>query len=287
MRILVTGATGFIGRNLVPTLIAAGHEVVAAGRNWSGLVHGCEGVVHLAAIAHIGSSISSEDYDRVNHRAVADLALEAQRAGVDRFVFISSIRAQTGSHAYFPITEIDPPQPTDDYGKAKLAAERAIEATSLRFTILRPVTVYGPGVKGNFASLVRLARLPAPLPFGALNRRRSLLDCAALVDAVVFSLSSPCAVRQTFIVADRKPVSVCDIVVALRRGMNRPPAVFSMPRSMLKATLSTFGRGDDIERLDGELIASPAKLISAGWRGVKDTPPALESYSRQLWMRAE
>ena len=123
-------------------------------------------VVHLAGIAHTGDASPEESYDRVNRWAAIDLARAAADAGI-RFVFMSSVRAQTGTDCVEVLTESTPPAPTDAYGRAKLAAERDIAALPGLHVILRPTLVYGRGVGGNMAALLRLARLPVPLPFGA------------------------------------------------------------------------------------------------------------------------
>ena len=196
-RVLVTGASGFIGRALVADLAAAGHPVRAAMRQpadifartvevvavsdltrpveWRALLKDVETVVHLAGIAHAGPEIAEQAYDRVNRLATAELAETAQRMGVQRLVFASSIRAQCGPVASSVLDETDAPNPTDAYGRSKLAAEQAIRASNVPFTILRPVLIYGPGVKGNLARLARWARSPWPLPFGSFSNRRSIL----------------------------------------------------------------------------------------------------------------
>ena len=188
VKVLVTGASGLIGRPLTAALAdcrpsgarrgatARRHfrtavEVAQIGDlageiDWPPLLAGMDAVVHLAGIAHIGTDVSDETYDRVNHLATAALARAAATAAVKRFVFVSSIRAQSGTHADHPLTESDPPQPTEAYGRSKLAAEEAVRASGVPYTILRPVLVYGRGAKGNLAHLLRLARLPLPLPFG-------------------------------------------------------------------------------------------------------------------------
>jgi nucleoside-diphosphate-sugar epimerase len=196
MKVLVTGATGFVGRAVVATLAADGDEVHAAVRrapspplqpgvavarhgdlagpiDWAPLLAGIDCVVHLAGIAHAGPGIAEERYDQVNHRAIGSLAAAVRAAGIARIVFVSSIRAQTGPTADHLVTEADEPRPTDPYGRSKLAAERAIQRSGVPFTILRPVLIYGAGVKGNLRALMRLAALPVPLPFGALAARRS------------------------------------------------------------------------------------------------------------------
>ncbi|MGZ3411779.1 MAG: NAD-dependent epimerase/dehydratase family protein [Xanthobacteraceae bacterium] len=308
MRVLITGATGFVGVATVPALARQGYQIRAAVRDniisqfaagidivrhgdlaasvdWAPLISGCDAVVHLAGITHAGPSIADEQYDLINRRATAELVSAAERAGVERFVFVSSIRAQSGPAADHILTETDEPQPTDAYGASKLAAEMAVRASNLRYTILRPALAYGGGVKGNLAALTRLAASPWPLPFGELTKKRSLLNRESLIDAIGFSLSSPAAVRGTFIVADRDPISFRDLVAALRRGLGRPPNLFSVPGSLFHAALRTVGRQNILDRLDAELIADPAKLIAAGWKPTIDSGRALEQLAKQMLPR--
>src|SRR6185369_2055159 len=196
-RILVTGASGFVGRALVTELAGLGYAVRAAMRQpadvfprnvevvavsdltrpveWRALLKGIETVVHLAGIAHAGPEIAEDLYDRVNRLATAELAKAAQASGVRHLVFISSIRAQSGPSSNEVLHETDEPHPTDAYGRSKHAAEDAVRASGVPFTILRPVLIYGPGVKGNLDRLVRLAKKPWPLPLGLCRNRRSLL----------------------------------------------------------------------------------------------------------------
>ena len=304
MRVLVTGASGFLGRALVAALAREGVHVCAAMREeaagfpanvevvrhgdlatriqWRTLLSGIDCVVHLAGIAHARPGIPDRVYDEINHRATAELAAAAQRAGVKRLVFVSSIRAQSGPAARDILTEADEPRPTDAYGASKLAAERAVQASGVPYTILRPVLVYGPGVKGNFAALVRLAARKVPLPFGASVNRRSLLDRDGLVRAVAFVLGTRAAAGQIYIVADPAPISLKDLITALRRGFGRPAWLVPVPRAALRAALRMTGHGEDIARIDGELIASPAKLIAAGWPPPADTGVALERMAREL-----
>ena len=250
MKVLVTGASGLIGRPLTAALANAGHQVRAAVRraqtfpdgvevaqigdlageiDWPPLLAGMDAVVHLAGIAHIGTDVSDETYDRVNHLATAALARAAATAAIKRFVFISSIRAQSGTHADHRLSESDPPQPTEAYGRSKLAAEEAVRASGVPYTILRPVLVYGRGAKGNLASLLRLARLPVPLPFGRLANKRSLLGVDNLIAAIRFALENERAANETFIVADPQPVSVADIVAISRAATGRKPHLISVP----------------------------------------------------------
>ena len=175
-RILVTGASGFIGRALVADLAAAGHSVRAAMRQpadvfprpvevvavsdltrpveWRALLKGVETVVHLAGVTHAAPDVAEDVYDRVNRLATAELANAARSIGIKRLVFMSSIRAQCGPSSAQTLRETDAARPTDAYGRSKLAAEEAVRAAQVPFTILRPVLIYGPGVKGNLARLV-------------------------------------------------------------------------------------------------------------------------------------
>jgi nucleoside-diphosphate-sugar epimerase len=297
-RVLVTGASGFIGRPLTEALAAAGYEVRAAVRdrraqkfppgvetamlpdlagpaNWSPLVAGMDAVVHLAGIAHVGPEISETIYDRVNHVATAELARAAAAAGVPRFVFTSSTRAQAGAASAEPLTEAATPLPTDAYGRSKLAAEEAVRAAGVPYTILRPALVYGPGAKGNLASLMRLTSLPLPLPFGSFSNRRSMLALGNLIAAVRFALEDQRAANETFLVADPKPISVAELVSMLRAAMDRKPWLVPVPPGLLRTLSGLIGQHDAFERLAGTLIVEPKKLLAAGWRPVADTGTAI------------
>ena len=134
--------------------------------------------------------IAEDAYDRVNRLATAELASAAKAIGIRHLVFISSIRAQSGPSSTEILRETDAPRPTDAYGRSKLAAEDAVRAAGVPFTILRPVLIYGPGVRGNLARLIELARKPWPLPFGLCRNRRSLLARQNLIGAIHFALAS-------------------------------------------------------------------------------------------------
>jgi len=295
-RVLVTGASGFIGRALVPALVSAGYEVRAAGRSapafgpsveaashgeldadvdWSPLLDGVAFVVHLAGIAHTGPGVPEARYDRVNHQATAALADAAWNAGVRRVVFVSTIRAQTGPQADHVLTEGDAPKPTDAYGRSKLAAEAALARSDVEFTVLRPVLVYGPGVKGNLRTLTRLAALPVPLPFGAFTNRRSLLSIGNLVAAITFVLGHPESGGETYVVSDLQPVSLAQIVKALRAGLGRPPGLVNVPPGLIRLALTMAGHGRYWDQLGGQLVVNPDKLVIAAWRPDTDTAAGL------------
>ena len=237
--------------------------------------------MHLAGIAHVGPGIPEGDYDRVNHQATADLARASAAAGVKRFVLMSSIRAQTGAIADRPLTEADLARPTDAYGRSKLAAEAAVLASGVSHIILRPVLVYGPGVKGNLANLMRLAALPIPMPFARLTNRRSMLALDNLIAAVRFALDDARAVNETFIVSDPDALSVAETISILRAALGRNPALLAVPPGLLSMLLGLIGQRASFERLAGTLIAEPAKLLAAGWCPRVETKAALGEMAHQ------
>jgi nucleoside-diphosphate-sugar epimerase len=301
-RVLVTGASGFIGRVLVQEMLIAGYKVRAAVRHmpapftppvevvtlgdlgariaWRPMMAEVDFIVHLAGIAHTGPGVAAARYDLVNHRATAALAEAARAAGVKRVVFVSTIRAQTGPRSDHILSETDVPRPTDPYGRSKLAAEVALARSGVDFTVLRPVLVYGPGVKGNLRALVRLAALPVPLPFGGFANRRSVLSVHNLVAAIAHVLRHKASGGKTYVVADLQPVSLADIVKALRAGQGRAPRLLKAPPGLIRLGLAILGRSRHWDQLGGQLIVDPSKLIDAGWRPDLDTMAGLAAMAR-------
>jgi nucleoside-diphosphate-sugar epimerase len=287
--VFVTGASGFIGRRLVWALVREGFTVKAAARDpgsvrggpgvvpvalsdlsqpvdWSSLLEGVSHVVHLAGLAHAPGVLGEDVYRCINALAVGKLADAAARARVERLVFVSSVRAQAGLSSEQVITEKDEPEPTDAYGRSKLEAERLIAASDVNFTILRPAVVYGPGVKGNIASLATLAKTPIPLPFANLDNRRSLLAIENFMAAISLVLRSERAANETFLVADTEPISVANLVSAMREGLGRPPLLVGAPQGAVKRLMRTFGKEAEWERISGNFVVNPARLMGIGWR---------------------
>jgi nucleoside-diphosphate-sugar epimerase len=287
LRILVTGSSGFIGSAISSVLALAGYSVRGASRSppnspnqghiewvplpdlegeidWEPIVAGSDAVVHLAAIAH-RSDAESDDYGRANRVATASLARACQRHQIKRLIFMSSIGAQAGSAADHVVTEMDEPCPVTAYDRAKLAAEEEIRRSGVPFTILRPVIVYGPGAKANIALMMRIAALPAPLPFGAFRNRRSLLSIDNLAQAIVFCLANPATVNNTYIVADPEPITLAEMLATLREASGRSPGLFPIPPSAIRALVVNTGYRSLWDRIGRELIASSASLQKAGW----------------------
>jgi nucleoside-diphosphate-sugar epimerase len=297
-RVLVTGASGFIGSAVVAALARDGRTVRAAVRrphlsftdgvevvqhpdlaetfDWQPLLQGVDQVVHLAGIAHTGRSVERTSYDRVNRQATALLATAAARAGVRHLVFVSSIRAQCGPAADHALTERDDPAPTDAYGASKLAAEDAVRASGVPFTILRPVLLYGPGVKGNLALLARAAATRLPLPVKDFGNRRSLLGIDNFISALAFVLATPATIGETYVVADPGiPPRLSDVFVTLRQARGRRAFIMSMSPDYIERPLRFFRRADVWHRIGGNLRVDAGKLIAAGWRPAHDTRDGL------------
>jgi nucleoside-diphosphate-sugar epimerase len=282
----LTGATGFIGRRLLQILPRAGYEVRVLLRTATALPPGCASavigdlvrplnlaaalqdvaaVIHSAGPSSAMSGLPEQDHRNLSAQATMMLAQAAQRAGVKRFVFMSSIAAQCGAHSDKVLTEKDEPKPIGEYGAAKLAAEQGLAKLDLDWVALRPVLVYGPGMKGNMARLLRIARSPLPLPIATLAARRSLLSLDNLADAIATVLSVSAQLRRPLIVADSEALTVAEMIVAMRRGLDRRPGLFPVPMPLLKAGLRAAGLHKELHLLTEPLVASAAALRGLGW----------------------
>jgi len=301
--IALTGATGFIGRCLLRELPKRGYRVqvllrrpttlppeatgavvgdLARPQNLSAALRGVDAVIHSAGVAHAMSGVPEDDYRALNTEATAALARAAERAGAKRFVFLSSIRAQSGPVSDAVLDEDMEPRPTDPYGRSKLAAEAALAELGLDWVALRPVLVYGPGVKGNMAALLDLARSKLPLPLGGLAARRSLLSVDNLVAAVDTVLRASAPLRRPLIVADAEPLTVPEMIAAMRHGLGRKPGLVPAPPRLIEAALRAAGRGEAYERLAGSLVASPAALVNLGWQPRVTSQDGLANLARAI-----
>ena len=296
MLIALTGATGFIGQYLLQEMPRRGYRIRALLRrpasmsvqtssavigdltrpqNMSAALEGVDAVIHSAGLAHAMSGIPEDDYRLINTEATVRLARAARRAGAKRFVFLSSIRAQCGPTADTVLTEAAESRPTDAYGRSKLAAERGLAELDLDWVSLRAVLIYGPGVKGNMAQLIKLVRSPFPLPLASLTARRSLLALENLSAAIETVLAAPGTLRRVFVAADPQALTIAEMIAALRSGLGRQPNVFPFPPALLEILFRTAGRAEIYQRLSGSLVADATALTSLGWAPPLATLPGL------------
>ena len=295
---LVTGATGFVGYALVQRLTVnrdSGGVVVAVSRidrswpervrpiqvsnlqpatQWGAVLQRVNTVVHLAARVHVMQDTATDPlaaFRTVNVDGTLNLARQAAASGVKRFVFISSVKVNGEStepgHAF---SEADAPNPQDAYGQSKHEAEQGLRQiasdTGIEVVIIRPPLVYGPGVKANFASLMRAVQRGWPLPLGAVHNQRSFVALDNLVDFIVNCITHPQAANQNFLVSDGEDLSTPDLIRRMARAMNRPARLFPVPVWALQAGASLFGKGDVVQRLRGNLQVDISKARSLlGW----------------------
>ncbi|MGU3540294.1 NAD-dependent epimerase/dehydratase family protein [Methylobacterium sp. A54F] len=300
--VALTGATGFIGRHLLRDLTARGYRVRVLLRrpvavpegaasavvgdltrpmNMAAALTDVDAVVHSAGLAHAMSGAPEDDYRTLNTEATRRLAEAAAKARVRRFVFLSSIRAQTGPSADGIVSESDPPQPTDAYGRSKLEAERALAEVGIDWVALRPVLVYGAGMKGNMAALLRLARTPYPLPLGGLAGRRSLVSVESLAAAVAAALAAPERLDRPLVVSDPDPLTLPEMIAALRSGLGRRPGLVPVPAGLLGLACRVAGREDAFARLATNLVARADGLADIGWTPAGRTRDGLADLMRQ------
>ena len=304
---LITGANGFVGSGVVAKLAREGVETLASVRSnivtlpegvrfvedveltaktdWRQILTGVKSLVHLAARVHVMHETKADSltaFRAVNVNGTFNLARQAAAAGVKRFVFISSVKVNgesTPSGEAF--TEADVPNPQDAYGQSKHEAEQCLRQvsadTGMEVVIIRPPLVYGPGVKANFAALMRAVHRGWPLPLGAVHNQRSLVALHNLVDFIVICITHPQAANQTFLVSDGQDLSTTELVRGLAKAAGMPARLLPMPVWALQAGASLLGKSDAVQRLCGNLQVDISKARSLlGWM-----PPV--SVEEGLW----
>jgi nucleoside-diphosphate-sugar epimerase len=295
MNILVTGATGFLGSHLcaslktnskvrltpvvrkapltdfesVAVIPSIGSETV-----WEKVLDGQDVVIHTAARAHIMKDEVAEpleEYRRVNVDGTINLARQAAVAGVRRFIFISSIKVN-GEQTPLdkPFTADDSPAPDDAYGISKWEAEQGLQQlaseTGMEVVIIRPPLVYGQGVKGNFASMIKLVSKGLPLPLGAIHNQRSLVGLDNLVDLIITCIDHPAAANQVFLAGDGKDLSTTGLLQGVAQAMGKPSRLIPVPSSLLMLGATLLGRRAVAQRLLGSLQVDISKArYLLGW----------------------
>ncbi len=297
--ILVTGSTGFVGRALLERLAKdrSPADILAAVRrlnsdsphgvssvqvtdllpatDWHPALQDVQEVVHCAARVHVMNDKSADplaEFRRINVQGTANLARQAAAAGVRRFVFLSSIKVNGEfTVAGKSFTSDDPPAPADPYGVSKHEAEQLLRQigadTGMEIVIIRPPLVYGPGVKANFASMMRWLIRGVPLPLAAFTgNRRSLVALDTLVDLIVTCLHHPAAANQTFLVCDGEDLSTADLLTRMAAALGRPSRLFYCPPALLQLGSAIVNKSGMYQRLCGSLqldITKTRQLL--GW----------------------
>ncbi|MDP3843872.1 MAG: SDR family oxidoreductase [Oxalobacteraceae bacterium] len=292
-KILVTGASGFVGSVLCDTLharniyfvpavrIAKSNDQFSVGElnaatKWGNALAGCKAVIHLAARVHVMNDTSSDPlaaFRAMNVDATLNLAKQAVQCGVKRFVFISSVKVNGEETTSKPFTAFDEPAPLDPYGQSKLEAEIALmelaRTTGLEVVIVRPPLVYGPGVRANFLKLMQLVKMGVPLPLGAIHNRRSMVALVNLVDLLITCTHHPAAAGQTFMVSDDNDVSISELLRMLARAMGKRSLLLPIPAGIIAGTAAILGKSAVASRLLGSLQVDINHTKSTlGWKPV-------------------
>jgi nucleoside-diphosphate-sugar epimerase len=289
MKFLVTGANGFVGHALCAELSRRGYQVRGAMRSektecacqeravvceidemtpWAEALTRIDVVIHLAARVHVMQDNSSDplaEFRKVNVAGTEHLARCAAANGIKRFVYVSSIKVNgEATHGSEKFTGEDIPSPQDPYGVSKCEAELALHRvsaeTGLEVVIVRPSLVYGAGVKGNFAQMLKVLARGIPLPLASVDNLRSLVYVGNLVDALILCATHPAAAGQTYLISDGEDISTPDLLRQLGAAMGCPARLLPCPQALLKLAGQLTGRADQVERLLGSLRVDSGKI---------------------------
>lgn len=317
-RILVTGANGFVGTALCAELVSKGYHVVAAVRSlaklghvtesscmtfvevgnidgrtdWDAALLGCSAVIHLAARAHVLRDSAPDRlaaFRESNVEGTVQLAKAALKAGIARFVFVSSIGVN-GKNPLRPCNENDTPAPVEEYAVSKLEAEMSLQAlvegSSMQLVIVRPPLVYGPNCPGNFRRLLKLVSSGIPLPFGRIINRSSFIGVWNLADFLGICVAHPDAADRLFLVSDMDDLSLPDILRQLGQGMGREARLLPIPPALLAGLARMLGKSALYNKLCGSLAVDPGRARDVlGWRPPVTAAEGLRRTAR--WYAAE
>lgn len=294
---LVTGATGFVGHPLCGELVlnkfgvcgavwiaeapnnlpagvqAALIESIGPDTDWSGALTGIDTVIHLAARVHVMNEASDDPlsvYRQINVAGTESLARQAVANGVQRLVFLSSVKV-LGEETDAPYSEQNYPVPQDPYGVSKLEAENILhkiaEESGLEVVIIRPPLVYGPDVKANFRKLLGMVQRGLPLPFASINNRRSLIYLGNLIDVIITCATHPQAAGQTFLVSDGEDVSTPKLIRQVAIALDRPARLIPFPTTLMRLAGKLTGKSMAVDRLLGSLVVDSGKIRrELGWK---------------------
>lgn len=309
MRVVITGTSGFIGRHVVKYLLTnTDHRVravsgrtdngsleknpnleIVAGRDinrdtaWGDVLTQADTVLHLAARVHVLNDSAADTltlYRQVNVAGTLNLGKQAVRAGIKRFVFISSIGVN-GDRTARPFTTGDAPRPSEPYAVSKLEAEEKLrglaQQTGLELVIIRPPLVYGPDAPGNFGRLIRIVGKGVPLPLGLVQNKRSLVAVDNLTDLIAGCLDHPAAAGQVFLVSDGRDLSTPELIRKMALAMNKSPRLLPVPPALLRMAGRITGKNTEIEKLIGSLQVDISHTCDTlGWRPQVSVEEALK-----------
>ncbi|WKD51426.1 UDP-glucose 4-epimerase family protein [Microbulbifer spongiae] len=309
-KVMVTGASGFVGSSLLRSLAESGFQVIAALRHssrkvylgvpdirvegllsdtdWTLALEETEVVIHTAARVHVMNDKAMDplcEFRKINVEGTLNLARQAVRQGVRRFIFISSIGVNGLETSTKPFDEQCEENPHTAYAVSKSEAEtelnRLLTGTQTELVIIRPPLVYGVDAPGNFGRLIRLVALGVPMPLGCINNRRSVVSLENLVSFITLCIEHPLAAGQLFLVSDGEDISSMEIVAALARGMNRKMLILPVPDFLLKFGAELFKKKSLYIQLCCSLQIDSSKARNIlGWRPRKNTVEALEEIGR-------
>ena len=310
MKVLITGASGFVGSATCAWLMAQGLDVVGAVRqspaqplagmdyrivgeldadtDWRAALAGVDAIVHCAARVHVMRETADDPlaaFRSANVAGTKRLARQATVLGVKRLVFISSIKVN-GEETAEGFNENDTPAPQDPYGQTKWEAEEMLsqvsKETGLEVVIVRPPLVYGPGVKGNLARLLNWVERGVPLPLAGVRNARSLIGIDNFTSALHACLTHPAAAGRTYLVRDGEDISTPELVHRLGHHLGKPARLFPLPATLLERMAGLVGRRADVQRLTGSLIVDDSRIRSElGW-----VPPYTLDDGLELMVRA-